>query len=70
MRVGFGVIGVSVADVASEGTALVSRVRDEPFTSFFDDWLPSRRKAFQLGALGPGEDGLCKGVCSLRLKLW
>ena len=71
MREGFGVKGVRVVDVASEGVEPVSRVRDDPFMSFFDDEFPSRRKAFQLGVLGelgPGDEGVGNGECSLRPK--
>ena len=75
VREGFGVKGARFVDVASEGGGeLVSRVKDDPLTSFFDDEFPSLRNAFQLGVLGelgPGDDGLNGGECSLCPKrLW
>ena len=65
---GLGVKGASVADVASDGE-LVSSMSGAPLPSFFDDWFPRRKNAFQLGVLGvlgPGDDGLWEGVCSVR----
>lgn len=75
VREGFGVKGVRDVDVASGGGGPeVSRVRDDPLTSFLDEEFPSRRKAFQLGVLGelePGDEDPCNGGCSLRPKwLW
>ena len=70
-----GVKGVSVAEVGSEGIE-VSSVKSVMLGSFWADWLPRRKKAFQLGVLGPGEvativaESCCGGVvgllCALR----
>lgn len=51
-----GVKGVSVAEVDSEGNAPVSSFKSAILGNFLADWLPRRKKAFQLGVLGPGED--------------
>lgn len=47
---------MSVAEVASEGNEPVSSFKSVILGSFLAEWLPRRRKAFQLGVLGPGDD--------------
>ena len=58
VRVGFGVTGVRVAVAGSDGT-VVSSVRADTSTSFFEEVLPIRRNDFHPGVLGPGDGKEC-----------